>query len=338
MALITKTYTFTAGQLIIAAEHNANFDTIYTDYNGGITNANISASAAIVDTKLDTISTAGKVSGAALASLGSVPSGGGILPGANGGTANGFFAVTGPTTSLKTFTFPNASATVLTSNSAVTVAQGGTGATTLTGLVVGNGTSAFTTVTAPSGTVVGTSDTQELTNKTLNASVGKGTWTASGTWTLPAITLGGDVTFSENVALVLDPALSADGKYCGVTESVTAGETIAFGDLVYLKAADSRYWLTDADADATAGAVKVAMAVSSGTAGNSMTVLHYGKVRADANFPALTVGAPVYISTTAGDIQVAQPSGTDDVIRIVGYALTTDEILFNPSDDYVTHV
>src|SRR5882724_113228 len=44
----------------------------------------------------------------------------GILPGANGGTSNGFFAVTGPTTSLKTFTLPNASASVLTDNAAVT--------------------------------------------------------------------------------------------------------------------------------------------------------------------------------------------------------------------------
>lgn len=68
----------------------------------------------------------------------------GILPGGNGGTGNGFFAVTGPTTSLKTFTFPNASATVLTTNAAVTVAQGGTGATSLSGVLFGNGTSAFT--------------------------------------------------------------------------------------------------------------------------------------------------------------------------------------------------
>ena len=72
----------------------------------------------------------------------------GILPGANGGTSNGFFAVTGPTTSLKTMTFPNASATVLTTNAAVTVPQGGTGATTLTGLVKGNGTSAMTAAVA----------------------------------------------------------------------------------------------------------------------------------------------------------------------------------------------
>jgi hypothetical protein len=36
--------------------------------------------------------------------------------------------------------------------------------------------------------------TQELTGKTLNASVAKGTWTASGTWTIPAVTLGGAVS------------------------------------------------------------------------------------------------------------------------------------------------
>lgn len=77
----------------------------------------------------------------------------GILPGANGGTGNGFFAVTGPTTSLRTFTFPNADATVLTTNAAVTVAQGGTGAATLTGLLQGNGTSAVTVV--PNSTTVG---------------------------------------------------------------------------------------------------------------------------------------------------------------------------------------
>lgn len=45
------------------------------------------------------------------------------------------------------------------------VADGGTGASTLTGIVKGNGTSAFTAVTAPSGTIVGTTDTQTLTNK-----------------------------------------------------------------------------------------------------------------------------------------------------------------------------
>lgn len=71
-----------------------------------------------------------------------------ILLGTNGGTSNGFFSVTGPATALRTFTFPNASATVLTDNALVTVAQGGTGVGTLTGLIKGNGTSAFSAATS----------------------------------------------------------------------------------------------------------------------------------------------------------------------------------------------
>jgi hypothetical protein len=53
----------------------------------------------------------------------------------------------------------------------IAVAGGGTGAGTLTGILKGNGTSAFTAVTAPSGTIVGTTDTQTLTNKTLTTPV-----------------------------------------------------------------------------------------------------------------------------------------------------------------------
>lgn len=55
------------------------------------------------------------------------------------------------------------------SGTALPVANGGTGATSLTGLVVGNGTGAFTTTTAPSGSLVGTTDTQTLTGKTISA-------------------------------------------------------------------------------------------------------------------------------------------------------------------------
>lgn len=53
----------------------------------------------------------------------------GILPVANGGTNNAFIAWSGPATSAKTYTLPNATSTILTSNAAVTLAQGGTGLT-----------------------------------------------------------------------------------------------------------------------------------------------------------------------------------------------------------------
>lgn len=84
----------------------------------------------------------------------------GVLPIANGGTGS------------TTATFSGANITSINANSISTgtlaVARGGTGAATLTGLVLGNGTSAFTTVTAPSGAVVGTTDTQTLSAKTFD--------------------------------------------------------------------------------------------------------------------------------------------------------------------------
>lgn len=83
MGLITKPYTFSNGATIVAAEHNDNFDTLYNLVNGNIDNANVKASAGIVDTKLAQITTGGKVSGAALTSLANIPVGAGTIPTTN---------------------------------------------------------------------------------------------------------------------------------------------------------------------------------------------------------------------------------------------------------------
>ena len=196
-------------------------------------------------------------------------------------------------------------------------------------LTVSTGDLRVTTAGTNSASAVTVGGTQTLTSKTLT----------SPTLTTPsAFTTGGTITLAENTSIALDPAGSADGKYTGITIAGTAGATLAFGDLVYLAAADSRWELTDADAASTSGDVQLGMCVLAAAAdGDPTTLLLYGTIRADAAFPALTISAPAYVSTTAGDIQTAQPSGTDDVIRRVGFALTADELLFNPSQDYVTH-
>lgn len=53
-----------------------------------------------------------------------------VIASTYGGTGNGFTKFSGPATSEKTFTLPDSSATILTSAAEVTVAQGGTGAST----------------------------------------------------------------------------------------------------------------------------------------------------------------------------------------------------------------
>jgi hypothetical protein len=154
--------------------------------------------------------------------------------------------------------------------------------------------------------------------------------------TLPASTA---FTFGENTELKLDAALSADGKYCGITEAGTAGATLAFGDLIYLAAADSRWELADASAASTSGDVRIGICVLAAAAdGDPTTILLWGKIRADAAFPSFTVSAPVHISETAGDVVVAAPTTTDSVTRRVGFGNTADELFFCPSNDYYTHV
>lgn len=63
MATVSKKHTFTAGTTILSAQVNENFDDIYNEFNGGITNDNINGSAAIADSKLAQITSSGKVDG-----------------------------------------------------------------------------------------------------------------------------------------------------------------------------------------------------------------------------------------------------------------------------------
>lgn len=153
-------------------------------------------------------------------------------------------------------------------------------------------------------------------------------------------TMTGAITLGENASVALDPAGSADGKYTGITVTGTGGTTIAFGDLIYLDPTDSRWELCDANsasgADGDSRGI-IGMAVSTSTDGAAVTVLLHGIIRADAVFPAMTVNAPMYVSETAGDITGTQPVTTDVVIRIVGVAITADELFFNPDFSWTTH-
>ena len=74
-----------------------------------------------------------------------------VIASTYGGTGNGFTKFSGPLTAEKTFTLPNATATILTDNAAVTVLQGGTGATTASGARTNLGLVIGTDVLAPTG-------------------------------------------------------------------------------------------------------------------------------------------------------------------------------------------
>ena len=82
---LTKGYIFGASETVTNAKLHSLVD---LGTVSGLVNAEVSATAGIVDTKLAQIATAQKVSATALTLLGSTPAAAGILPVANGGTGS----------------------------------------------------------------------------------------------------------------------------------------------------------------------------------------------------------------------------------------------------------
>jgi len=137
-------------------------------------------------------------------------------------------------------------------------------------------------------------------------------------------------TAGRNRDLVDPPS---DHSYTGDTITDTAGENVAIGDLCYEKN-DGKFWLADADAEATAKGMLV-LATEAIAAEASGVFLVYGKYRDDTwNW---TVGQELYIHTTGGNPTGTKPSGSGDIIRIIGHGHTADILFFNPDQTYVEH-
>jgi hypothetical protein len=50
---------------------------------------------------------------------------------------------------------------------------------------------------------------------------------------------------------------------------------------------------------------------------------------------SFTMGDIVYVATNAGAITSTRPTGTNHIVRIAGYAINTNEIVFNPDRTYI---
>jgi hypothetical protein len=125
---------------------------------------------------------------------------------------------------------------------------------------------------------------------------------------------------------------SAIGPQCN---DINAGESITVMDCVYLHS-DGEWHKTDADAAATADGL-LAISLESKTDGNAMNVAMPGCFVRDDTW-AWTVGGKIYLDTvTAGGLTQTAPSGTDDVVRIVGYATHADRMYLFPEQTIVVH-
>lgn len=148
-----------------------------------------------------------------------------------------------------------------------------------------------------------------------------------------------------------------DGLLCtlgrGTVHTVPATDHTANGDIITITvdtnaegfgaplfmAADGN--MDTADADGSTTAPCVALALETGT--GSKKVLLRGVIRDNSWNWTLGPGRAglIFLSTTVGTLmQTSDFSefGTDDVLQVVGFAITADSMFFNPQYDYVTKV
>ena len=133
-------------------------------------------------------------------------------------------------------------------------------------------------------------------------------------------------TQNTDDTLVLDETPDSDHTAHGIKCNFTAGENVVFGNVCYVKS-DGKMWKADADAEATSYCVAIALATINADASGSFLLI--GIARDDTwNW---TVGSPIYLSTTAGELTQTAPSGSGDIVQILGIATHADRMYFNPS-------
>ena len=141
-------------------------------------------------------------------------------------------------------------------------------------------------------------------------------------------TLTGSIALPDAGGIKVTPS-ATNNKYSGITMDRTAGETLALGDLVYYKS-DGKIWKADADAIATMPAIGIVVVGANAEA--AATILTHGTVT-DTDWNFGTVGGMLYASEDAGAIEdtLSDISDANDVVQVLGIALSADTIFFNPS-------
>tara|TARA_R100000773_G_scaffold44653_1_gene46942 strand:- start:6421 stop:7257 length:837 start_codon:yes stop_codon:yes gene_type:complete len=163
----------------------------------------------------------------------------------------------------------------------------------------------------------------------------------------PTFTLQDNILLADSITVTNDTvtdSLRATSRNIPVTHLYGSSAGSHEGDIIFLGStsttagklyhykSDGTWEEADADSASTCdGLLAVALGLNSATHG----MLLRGTVTLNHDPGAL--GDVLFVSTTAGEITATAPSGSGDIVRIVGYCLhaTGGQIWFNPDGAFV---
>ena len=150
-----------------------------------------------------------------------------------------------------------------------------------------------------------------------------------------------DHTLANGGSSAITPDTFAVNTVSGqILTGQTSGETLENGHLVYLRSNGSWYL---ADADQTATSISLlGIALKDVTGVGTIDVLIDGIIGIEEDFIEYSnIGEPLYIDTAGGKMTRIAPSGTGDVVRVVGHYLGADStatgvlVAFKPDGTWI---
>jgi hypothetical protein len=192
--------------------------------------------------------------------------------------------------------------------------------------LVGAGAGVATFAFTVDGTFAGTTiaDLGTVTTADINGgSIDGATLGAASACTFTSLT-GADVA-----KITWDNIPASDATMSGDITSETVDANASGIGALLVMSADGNWDEADADSATTCGLLGIAVEAGTGT----KLVLRRGWVKDTAW--TWTPGAQLFVSTTTGAITATAPSGTGDIVQVVGYAESATTIYFNPSPDYI---
>lgn len=136
---------------------------------------------------------------------------------------------------------------------------------------------------------------------------------------------GNTLTIAQGV-LVTAPTTNQTAS--GIKTTLTAGEALTFGSMVYMKN-DGKVW--KAAASGTSTTPVIGMCLNTVSANGSAIILLSGRAY-NSSWSLGTGGNEIYLTASAGGFSISAPSGvTGYVVQVLGVVLSSTTIYFNPS-------